>query len=379
MSLKFDTYYIDSLALNNATQFKLELSNTPQLMEKLLHGTTRGAFTAGLVEGPPLHWAAYYNRIEICKHLVELGAEVGITGKHGWAGKDAIQVAQEWGYYDIEDFLKAEKLKADEIGRKIEEAKAASQDEIIYVQQLGQTYQSQDFQLQQYQTQFCQEIQQQQYQPQEFQAQQQQLYSVQPIPFQVISPQFYTPQYTNQGPPPPYTHNAVSYQQQSAHVSTYINTIPATAPSLTNPGAAVPTPDISTTTPTSTPPLSNPLLGDIVNSTVSTSSPTTTNPSAINSTYGTITTLQNFDTIPPHFRQIIEAKNPIGDNWTPEHTYYFVMSLPRFKQYATIFLNEDISGIALMELNENDFATHFNMKLGERKELMKILSQMKQS
>jgi len=51
---------------------------------------------------------------------------------------------------------------------------------------------------------------------------------------------------------------------------------------------------------------------------------------------------------------IIKKKNPKGDQWTPEHTYLFISSLPQFQHYAKQFLDQKIGWRALLALNKQE-------------------------
>jgi len=71
------------------------------------------------------------------------------------------------------------------------------------------------------------------------------------------------------------------------------------------------------------------------------------------------------------FKKVVNRNNPIADAWTPEHTFYWVMLLNDYKEYAQKFRDEDVTGEVLLNLTENDLANTFGMKkFGQRKIFM---------
>jgi len=370
MALKFDQVYVEQLALNNVTAFKVELNDTPELISKYLHGTTRGAFTQVLVEGPPLHWAAYYNRMDACKYLIELGADAGVLGKLGWQDKTAVNVAHDWGYYDIEDFLQAEKLKSDEIKRQMAMATAAATaaavtDDMVYVQVAPQIVSVQPV----VQT-MVQPVVQTMVQP----MQSTQVVPVQPVISAVVQQQFaiQPPQFQVQYATTPYYSMPATpayvqpYQQQmqtgfyQQDQQTYYQQ-QNFSPYATSPTDYYPNSYLQQNSPIGTAIASSPM------STSPVSSPTSSN------VYG------GGYTISPEVERVVEANNPVRDNWTPEHTCCFISSMPMFKKYAPTFLSESITGSVLVELSDGELQNVFQMKLGERKEFLKILAKLKGS
>jgi len=87
---------------------------------------------------------------------------------------------------------------------------------------------------------------------------------------------------------------------------------------------------------------------------------------------------QQQEQITQQMQSIISCKDPLGDNWAPDVTAFWIHTLNGFQMYAPKFLENKITGKVLLKLDQNSLESRFGMPFGDAISFLDVITELKQ-